>query len=280
MATELDVMDRGAEAGLLLRRKARGAAFAFLRWSGLPLLVRKTVQRNRTTILLYHSVKADVLDVHLKALRRHYRLISLRDYVAERALGRGDGSSLPALVITLDDGLKSHYELLEVFRRHHVIPTSFVCSGVLKCRQSENWDVKPRLSLHEFTEMRDTFDFQGHSESHAFLTRCTDERAWTEIDRDRRSLQRDFDLDVYALAYPSGDYGRREVEYAARAGYSCALTTRLGFNNLTTNPFELRRIDIPNDSGANEVLVRAAGVASYLKLAATGRWSFGGTDRT
>lgn len=274
--------------------------FALLRWSGLPFLVRQTLQRVRTTIILYHAIDAETLDLHLTALRPRYSLVSLRDYVASRGQGRADVLPPKPLIITLDDGLRSQYALLEVFRKHSVTPTIFLCSGIvgthhrfwwtappseeevvrlkgmpdeerlaslvsLGYEEAESYPERSALSLAEIEEMREVVDFQAHTVFHPILTQCTDERAWTEISGCRRSLQNELGLDIFAFAYPNGNYSDREVGYVSGAGYTCAVTTKLGFNDATTDLLALKRLFIPEGASADEIVVRTSGLAQYVE---------------
>jgi peptidoglycan/xylan/chitin deacetylase (PgdA/CDA1 family) len=270
---------------------ARRLLFGLVRWSGLSFLLRETVQRTRTTILLYHRIDPEALDLHLSVLGKRYHFIPLRDYV--EALRSGRASSLPpkSMVITLDDGLRSNYALLDVFRNHHVTPTIFICSGIVGTNRKfwtlavENDGEKERLkrvsdeariealaslgyaetasfpdrcalSRAEIAEMRDTVDFQPHTVFHPVLTRCSDERSQREIVESKEMLEREFGFDVYALAFPNGDYSEREVEYVRNAGYRCALTVEMGLNDACTDPFRLRRICIPATASASEIVVK------------------------
>jgi poly-beta-1,6-N-acetyl-D-glucosamine N-deacetylase len=292
----------------LLRDGGRHAVFALLRWSGLPLLARRILQRGRTTILLYHDIDARTLDLHLTALRPRYHLVSLRDYVVARTQRHTDPLPPRPLIITLDDGLRSQHALLEVFRKHAVTPTIFICSGIVGThhrfwfmaqpnrreverlkripdeerlaslasvgyRETGSYPDRSALSLAEINEMSEAVDFQAHTVFHPILTQCTDERAWKEISECRRSLQQDLGLDVCAFAYPNGSYSDREVGYVSKAGYTCAVTTDLGFNDSTTDLLTLKRICIPPGAGANEIIVRASGLASYLKRLVRGTQS-------
>lgn len=292
----------------MLRDRGRRAVFALLRWSGLPFLVRRTLQRGRTTIILYHDIDAQTLDLHLTALRPRYHLVSLRDYVVARTHGHTHALPQRTLIVTLDDGLRSQYALLEVFRKHSVAPTIFICSGIvgthrrfwfmappnskeverlkrmpdeerlvtlaaLGYKETGSYPERSALSLAEIDDMREVVDFQAHTVLHPILPQCTDERAWTEISECRRILQQDLGLDICAFAYPNGSYSDREVEYVSKAGYTCAVTTELGFNDSTTNLLTLKRICIPPGAGANEIVVRASGLATYLKRLVHGRQS-------
>lgn len=275
-----------------------------LRWSGLPFLVRQAAQRAKVTILFYHDIDPSTLSHHLTVLSERYHFISLRDYVDAR---RSDSMvSLPkrALVVTFDDGLKGNFELAEVFRQHSVVPTVFLTSGIVGTNrgfwwtmvssdrseagrlkavpdservaalaalghsETETFPVRTALSRGEIEILKESVDLQSHTVLHPILSKCSDERAWSEIAKSKADLESEHGLSVYALAYPNGastDYGEREAAFAARAGYECAVTTVPGLNDGRTDLYRLRRIAIPDDASCDEVIVRASLLYEYLK---------------
>ena len=279
--------------------RRRGLRSALVRWSGLPFLLRETVQRRRTTILRYHDVAPQALDLQLSVLGKRYNFISLRDYV--QALRAGRTASLPpkSMVITFDDGHRSNYALLKVFRKHLVTPTVFICSGIVGTNrkfwtsvvadrnekerlkrvpdearlealasygytETESFSVRSALSRAEIDEMRGTVDFQPHTVFHPVLTQCSDERSRREIVGSKGMLEEEFGFDVYAFAFPNGDYSAREIEYVHSAGYLCALTTETGLNDARADPYSLKRVCVVEGS-ESAIIVSACPTIRRLK---------------
>lgn len=270
----------------------RRLIFGLLRWSGLAFLFREALQRTRTTVLAYHDISPEALDLHLSVLGKRYHFIPLRDYA--EALRSGRVGSLPpkSMVITLDDGLRSNYSLLDVFRKHRVTPTIFICSGIvgtnrkfwtaavdsreeverlkhvpdrtrvdvlasLGYAETASFPQRYALSLAEVAEMQCDVDFQPHTAFHPILNQCSDERSRREIVESKETLEQEFGLDVYAFAFPNGDYSRREIEYVRSAGYQCAVTVETGLNDARSDPFRLRRLFIQTTASESEVVVKA-----------------------
>jgi len=276
----------------------RRLAFRLLRWSGLPWLLRMTVQRRRVTILVYHDPTPEVVERHFEMLRRTYRHTTLREYVDSRT---GSGPPLPSrsIVVTFDDGYASNYALRETFRATGVTPSIFVCTGIvgtsrafwfrhaadvealkrlpdserLAALEAEHFspdaEQEPREALSD-AEIRDLLavaDIQPHTMSHPILPRCADDRAQEEIAGGKRELEGRFGVDVYALAYPNGDYTERETEVARSAGYRCALAVGGRTNSATTSMFSLQRIAIDDRDGVDELLVKASGLWGWVERA-------------
>ncbi|MDA3936604.1 MAG: polysaccharide deacetylase family protein [Actinomycetota bacterium] len=274
--------------------------FSLARATGIPWLVRSTLQRKRVTIVLYHDIEPSLLDRHLAALSTRYSFISLDEYLDARSAG--DASKLPdrALIVTLDDGRARNADLTQVFRAHGVVPTIFLCSAVVGTGR-RIWCVDPvqgadlealkllpdaervaRLADLDFSEMTESdetttltrediasmessVDFESHTRFHPMLPRCDDARAQDEIEGAKKELEDGLGLNIRALSYPNGDYSDRDIQLAREAGYECAITVDLGFNDLGTDPFRLKRICLNDTGGVNETIVKASGLYSWLK---------------
>src|SRR5262249_21914871 len=187
-------------------RRLRAVVFRLLRRSGLPWLVRHTIQRRRLTILVYHDPPPAVMERHLELLRRLYTVVSLRDAVeAQPPPG--------ALVVTLDDGYAANVALRDVFVRHTVVPAIFRCTGIVGTNRgfclrhacdagfdpTEERPVREALSDDEVRELAAVAEIQAHTVTHPILPRCTPEQAEAEIADSKRELEQRFGLDVYAF---------------------------------------------------------------------------------
>jgi poly-beta-1,6-N-acetyl-D-glucosamine N-deacetylase len=278
----------------------RRVVFMALRLTLLPFVFREVIQRKKVTIVVYHTPMPEVLDAHLGVLRRLYKVVPLSVYVEARQTG--DFSTLPskALIITLDDGHRSNYQLKDVLERHNLPVTIFLCSGLIDTRrrfwflhgntsnivkqlktvpddkrvailrergfeETEEFDERQALSVSELRELSSKVDFQSHTVFHPILPRCSSERAEAEIVRSKLDLQTTLRNEVYALAYPNGEYSERDIRLAKRAGYRCALALGRGFNTERTPLFKLRRICIPDDADQHELIVKASGLWDEIR---------------
>jgi peptidoglycan/xylan/chitin deacetylase (PgdA/CDA1 family) len=202
-------------------------------------------------------------------------------------------------VITLDDGHGGNAALVDVFRRHGVKPTIFLCSDIVGTMRRYWWQAVPdeverqrlkrlpdeqrlarlralgfeetgeamtrsALSTGEMQIMREVVDFQAHTRLHPVLPMCNVAKAREEIQGCRDVLKECFGLSAVALAYPNGDYSERDMRLAREAGYSCALTVDPGVNDATTDLYALKRIYMPDDASIRELPVRASGLWDTL----------------
>ncbi len=272
--------------------------FSILHAARLPDLMRATAQRRKVTILVFHHLSPDLADRAFAFLSRAYNVVPLAR--AAEAIGRNDPAALPErpLVITFDDGLKSHYDLLPAIRKHGLPVTIFICAGLVgtnrhfwflhdsPCRSDRRWprlthtarlerlkeegfrfeeEYEPRqaLSREEIEEMRPFVDFQCHSMFHENIETCSPEDLRTAVVESKKKLEDDFGLTIRAFAFPAGDYAPEHVALAREAGYACAVTVDPGFNPTGSDLFRLKRIEAlgPGPGGTlNELVVRSSGL--------------------
>ena len=264
----------------------------------IPLFIREFVQRKKVTIILYHNLKPEQADKHFKILKSKYNIISLKDYIKKRKLGK-DNLPSKSLIITFDDGYKSVYQLKSILKKYKIHVTIFLCSRIVGTNRHFWWDYdidknkreylknipdkkrleilrklgfeeekefedRQTLSKDEIEEMKNIVDFQSHTMFHPILPNCNTERAYEEISQSKIDLENNYGLKIYALSYPNGNYSEREITIVKEAGYECAVTVDLGFNSKNTDLFRLKRICIDDVADVDELLVTVSGLWDFL----------------
>src|SRR5215475_6492644 len=244
--------------------------FLALRATALPFMLREVAQRKKVTIIVYHAPSAESFDTHIRLLKHMYRIVPLSAYLAARQ--RKDFSALPskALIITLDDGYRSNYALKDIIEKHDIPVTIFLCSGLINTRrkfwfcheatrasvqqlktvsdeerlailrqagfeETQEFGDRQALIAGEITELKHKVDFQSHTMFHPILPRCSSQKVEEELVQSKRDLQAQLGQEVYAFAYPNGDYCERDVRLVEKAGYQCALTLERGSNTASTH---------------------------------------------
>lgn len=271
-----------------------------LRITLIPFFIREIIQRKKVTIILYHDIKADTVDRHFRVLQAKYNIISLRDYLAARTLREPNRLPPKALIITFDDGHRGNYELRPVLERYKIPVTIFLCSGIVgtnrhfwfrqninnsrdkqwrKMAKVQRWEILMETGFEETKEFSDRMalcddeirdminlvDFQSHTVFHPILPHCSDNRAQREIGESKKELESKYNIDIYALSYPNGDYSDRDIQIAKEMGYKCGVTVDLGFNSENSDLFRLKRICMDDEAGISELLVKASGLWEYIK---------------
>jgi peptidoglycan/xylan/chitin deacetylase (PgdA/CDA1 family) len=277
--------------------------FDVLRYTGVPELLRETVQKKKVSILTFHDPEPGTFEHTARYLTGNYNVIPLSRYIKSIE----DKEPLPpkSIIITMDDGHKNNYKLLPIIEKYKVPVTIFLCSGIVDTNRQFWWkrnmnghsiheikeltEVKRRnlfrsygfdyladygcenrhaLNMAEIREMFRTgyVDFQSHTVYHVLLDKCDDEMSLEEIKNSRTDIQQKLNKPVEAIAYPNGNFSEREIKYVKHSGYKCALTTIPGYNSPSTNEFKLLRFGVRDNAGLNEIVVRSSGMWGFLKL--------------
>lgn len=233
-------------------------------YGSLPAFIRKIFKKNKYTILIYHEISPNKFSQHITYLKENYNLISF-EKVKEVIYGETE-DVLPenSLVITIDDGWKSNYKLLDVIKEARVPVTIFLTVGLIGTnRKIWNYTIDRRgkdaelnrnlklmdnkkknqilkelngyfpekeytersfLSLEEIRNMSDYVDFQSHGMYHPVYPMCDDEELMHEMEEAKNRLFNMLGKNSYAIAYPYGRHGKKETDYAKKVGYKVART--------------------------------------------------------
>ena len=276
-------------------KKSTKEAISFLfRRSGMVYLIRKIFSTRKVTIIVYHSPKPEVFARHIEYLSKHYNFISLNTLV--KAIRRKDWSVIPpnGLVITIDDGYKENYKLLDIFREFDVRPTIYLCADVINTNREFWFEVgfdnveglkrlqneerlqvlrravgfeqrrvcrsRQALNLTEIEQMSPYVDFQSHSRFHPVLTTCTDEYCREEIGGSKIHLETLLGQRIAHFSYPCASYAKRELEYVKDAGHESARTLEHGWCDINTDPYRLKAMYVDDDASINILCAKATGL--------------------
>lgn len=303
LADSLDPSDyfRSSRGGSVFSFKKEVKSFlgCIVRMTGVPFLIREFVFKNKNLIIYYHSPSAENFRRHLAYLVKRYNVISLEMLV--NAIKQKDWSSIPSksLVITIDDGFRENYELLNILKEFNIPVTIYLCSHIVntnrhfwycagypdflnlkKCSnqerlailkkkvgfdQEKEYDQPQALDLNQIREMSSHVDFQSHGRFHPILTNCNDQESEDEIKGSKELLEQLLCKKIRHFAYPNGNYGDREAEYLSSAGYASGVTTEGGINDLTSDCFHLKRVGVEDDASVNELVGEMCGFLRYLR---------------
>lgn len=275
--------------------------FTFLRYTGLPYLMREVFQRNKVTILLFHDLQKNEADLIFRTIKQKYNIIPLS--LLMETLETENWNALPkkSVVITFDDGVKSNYNILPEIKKNGVPVTIFLCAGIIntnrhfwfhkdhpyvtkkQLKKKPNWErlkllseigfhhekeyeTPQALNTDQIKEMQSFVDFQAHTFFHPVLTKCSDIEAREEIAGSKDYLEDNYGLKVKVFSYPNGDYSDREINICKESGYVGAITVDYGFNGKNTNPFALKRLPLDGTTSIDELLVKASGLSEILSV--------------
>ena len=203
-------------------------------------------------ILCYHrfgsrasrlSVSQSAFEAQMDYLAQHgYQVISLRQLA--RFLDGKEALPPKAVVLTIDDGYRSTYEIAyPVLRKHRFPATVFLYSDFVGASDALTWTQMKEMTASGL------IDIEPHSKTHANLTL---KLAGESDARYRDRIKREVDAPVAVLrerlaepsmtfAYPYGDVNELVVELLQRQNIHQGVTVTPGGNAFFAYPYMLRR---------------------------------------
>ena len=212
-----------------------------------------------------------------------------------------DWSDIPpkSLVITIDDGYRNNYKLLEIFKSYNVCPAIYLCSHIVntnrkfwfragfhnfqKLKRYDNnhrlkilrdkigyepqkeFSERQALNIVELREMLPYVDFQSHSKFHPILTTWINKECKGEIEESKNHLGKLLNKEVEHFSYPNGDYTNREIEYVKNCGYKSARTLDIGYNDINSDPYRLKAMGVEDDASISILCAQVSGFFGYLR---------------
>ena len=174
-----------------------------------------------------------------------YKVISMADFLEFVSYRR----SIPqkAVVITMDDGYSSAYEIaFPILKRHGFTATLFVYTDFVGTSKSAlTWD-------HLRSMKAAGFEIGSHSLSHCDLTRKKEgesddaylARVRRELLLSKKTLDEKLEQNTIYLAFPYGEHDEPTLALCAEAGYRLGFSVRKGGNAFFSNPLSLNREQI------------------------------------
>lgn len=151
------------------------------------------------------------------------------------------GNNLPSkpVLITFDDGYEDNYRnAYPILEKYHFNATIFLISNLVGQDHYLNWNEIKDMQQHQIT-------FEGHTFSHPFLSKETDENVLKkELLDSKHDLENHLGYRIDYLAYPYGDYNPHVMEEVQKYGYRAAFTVHLGDDTGKDNPYALPRVPI------------------------------------
>ena len=251
--------------------------------------------RKHVIILCYHGVterlerhptdhsglhiRADRFEAQLNYLRRHYKVISLAEFIEARKRN----VPLPdrSVVLTFDDGYRNFLTgaLPRLIARDMRVSVFLITDRIQPENQSHvnEWresDDETFLSWKEIKELQQHgVEFGSHTCSHRKLSELGTVEAERELRVSYQTIAAHLSQVTMPLAFPYGAYSEAVIATTRELPYTCALTTDAGANAPLTDLFLLRRNLIGDDDDEASFAARVSGLTALLQRAVTPfRW--------
>lgn len=244
---------------------------ALFTWPGAECI--RLVRGPGLRILMYHRVtdeSGDRLSVSPLEFERQMDLLGTEGYrvmTLAQALTEPTGhGSLPAVVITFDDGYQDFYRNVFPILRNRNFPAlifvvpDFIDGKIILPRYQDLRGDSRSVSWEMLREMQEGGITVGaHSVTHRELIGLDSSEAKMEIEESADIIERRSGIRPEWFSYPRGKYSSILSRMVQDSGYRGAVTVRPGTNRRPYDYFGLRRTEISRDDDLRDFRMKLSG---------------------
>ena len=166
-----------------------------------------------------------------------YTTITPQDYARARK-GKQQLPEKP-IILTFDDGYEDNWRVvLPMLEERGMKAAFYMVTNKIGQPGYLTWD-------NLFDMERRGMEIGSHTANHLPLTTLSPEKQREELRLSKLMLEWKGMKTIYSFSYPNGSYNAGVVAMLAEEEYLTAVTGEAGLNTLETNPYLLRRVNIP-----------------------------------
>ena len=218
---------------------------AFVAWvltaappEGFPILEYHMVTENPHPDAKPYVVPPEDFAEQLDYLAEEgYTTITPQDYARARK-GKQQLPEKP-IILTFDDGYEDNWRVvLPMLEERGMKAVFYMVTNSIGKPGYLTWD-------NLFDMERRGMEIGSHTANHLPLTTLSPEKQREELRLSKLMLEWKGMKTIYSFSYPNGSYNAGVVAMLAEEEYLTAVTGEAGLNTLETNPYLLRRVNIP-----------------------------------
>ena len=218
---------------------------AFVAWvltaappEGFPILEYHMVTENPHPDAKPYVVPPEDFAEQLDYLAEEgYTTITPQDYARARK-GKQQLPEKP-IILTFDDGYEDNWRVvLPMLEERRMKAVFYMVTNSIGQPGYLTWD-------NLFDMERRGMEIGSHTANHLPLTTLSPEKQREELRLSKLMLEWKGMKTIYSFSYPNGSYNAGVVAMLAEEEYLTAVTGEAGLNTLETNPYLLRRVNIP-----------------------------------
>ena len=218
---------------------------AFVAWvltavppEGFPILEYHIVTENPRPDAKPYVVPPEDFAAQLDYLAAEgYTTITPQDYARARK-GKQQLPEKP-IILTFDDGYEDNWRVvLPMLEERGMKAVFYMVTNSIGKPGYLTWD-------NLFDMERRGMEIGSHTANHLPLTTLSPEKQREELRLSKLMLEWKGMKTIYSFSYPNGSYNAGVVAMLAEEEYLTAVTGEAGLNTLETNPYLLRRVNIP-----------------------------------
>ena len=135
-----------------------------------------------------------------------------------------------AFTLSYDDGGVYDIPLIEIFNKHNLKSTFFVCSSRLEIGNFNLEKEEGSISYEKAKTLYEGHEIASHSVNHARVGEIERSAVEYEVKEDIRAIKENLGIDIKGFAYPCGSQSDEAIEVIKEAGLSYARTNKSTYN--------------------------------------------------
>lgn len=258
----------------------------------------RLLNKRKTKILLYHSIVKkeifnpsvdyadqcltdEVFERQMWFLKKRFNIISLDEFFNRRF----DSRRLN-IIVTFDDGFLNNYTIAYPILKKYKLKAAFFITTSFISGIEIPWFLKRRIPTDESMAKLKSSYFEAmdwtnvgilsedplitigsHCKTHCPLITFQEEKVREELKDSKKIIEEKIKKKINYVSYPHGAVNDEIVSIAKQSGYRAGITTLHGFNDITTNPYLLKRNEIGNRGDINIFSSAISGSWDFFKWA-------------
>lgn len=199
-------------------------------------------------VLMYHSIsngEKGLFKVPKNTFYEHMKYLKDNDYKTltldelYNHLINGIPFSEKSVAITFDDGYSDNYKnAYPILKKLGLKATIFTITDYIA-------DNSYFMSKNQLKEVAlNGIDIESHTTNHPKLDKLSQEDRVKTLKKSKDAIEKLLDKEVKYIAYPFGRCNQEVIDDVKNAGYKMAFTTKMGFANMSSGIYELKRVFI------------------------------------
>jgi len=222
-------------------------------------LIKKYYEKGNRS-LIYHAFGSDLkhdtygISIDINRFREHMKFV-INNYEITH-INNLDSSEINVSV-TIDDGYKDTLNAIDILINKNIPFTLYITP--------ENLDKTDYLSSKDVKDISliNMCIIGTHGYSHKKLSTLDKEQQHTELQKSKIVLEELIGKEVNTLSYPHGSFNQDTISIAKELGYKSAASSIKGFNNIKTDPFKMRRIEVIASDKLRELTKKIKGYYDF-----------------
>jgi len=164
-----------------------------------------------------------------------------------------------SIVITFDDGFAGNFHhAFPILKRCGLSATFFITINKVGSQFMMSWDDLKTLCDAGMS-------IQSHAMNHILMAKLNDQETMSELLDSKQAIESRLAVPVHYISLPNGSYHKRYPALAKKAGYLGGCTSDIGYWDVNSDPYLLKRISITSRYSLQDFANTVRGDSTFIE---------------